>query len=456
MAPGVAQLVVMMTVILRFSRNLRLNALVLVALSICARSPVLADDLPALPVDSGAVVAAATESGFLTAADFETIDDPYVGTVLVGRPDDGQAISVVIFEGPEGPTQVQIIMLPPWENIARRIDIAASIADLLVSRPDYLPPPPPVVAGTEPMEPMATWLYGLMYEAWLGWPGAEQRLVRERDGIAVIVEGTPPDNWSITFAVDRDYGDETWPATTSALDPPGVAEARELIRVGEYDAAADVLLPLSEAEIPQAARLLGDMYRFGRLGTPHAEDATDWYLIASRFRLPIAVWSLAAMKTENWGMFFVSNFKGPILDRASEVGSADALFLLSGTQPGVNYMRPPGVTAFDQALEAAQWGLLQAQFDMARRYAEGDGVDADPVEAYAWSLAALAATDPGLDYIPARALADDLRQPLDEDQAARAEARAAELVTGPPPWPPEGRLVPGMEGYTSEPAAEEP
>ncbi|MBC6439112.1 MAG: sel1 repeat family protein [Rhodospirillales bacterium] len=432
-------------------------AILAVALLIRGASPVSADaqTMTSLPISNDGVVETAAASGLLGPDDFDVVADPYVSNVLVGMPPNDEEFSIVMIPGDAGPTQIQVIMTPPWEDVSARVELAAGLAEQLFTVPDSPAPPPPVQTGLEPMSPMAEWLYGLLYEAWLGWPGSEQRLIRVRDGIAVIVEGTPPDNWSITFAVDDGYADASWPGIAPDVEPAGVTAARELIRSGDYRDAHDLLLPLAEQSVPQAAFLMGDMYRFGRVGVPDIETATDWYLIAGRYRHPAAVWALAAMHTEGWGSFFLSNFKVPLLVRASEIGSPDALYLLAGAQPGVNYMRPPGVTSADQILQTAQWGMLQAQLDIAARYANGDGVEADPVEGLAWAMVAVENTGPGLDYIPARALVDDISRNLDEAQQIAAAARAGELVPGLPPWPPEGRLVPGMEGY-EEPVAVEP
>ena len=96
------------------------------------------------------------------------------------------------------------------------------------------------------------------------------------------------------------------------------------------------------------------------------------------------------------------------------------------------------MTAADQARQAARWGLVAAQREMARRHAQGDGVAEDAVEALAWALAAREATGPGLDFIAVHRLAGELAQGLDDAARAQARARAAGLVTGPPPWrPPE-------------------
>ena len=403
---------------------------------LCAAS----ETSPPLPVTSTEVIHAAVASGLIGTEDFEAIDDPHVGPLLVGRPnmpdDPARTFSIIMFESGAGLTQVQFVMSVPWEGLDARLELAASIASLLVTLPSSLPPMPPVEAGLVSLTPMASWLYSLFYESWLGWPGSTKRLVRVRDGVAIIIEGTPPETWIMTLAVDRSFPDTTWPGEWSGADSPGVEEARLLIRQGEYRKARDILVPLAEDGDPQAALLMGDMVRFGRIGIPHIEHATDWYLVAARHRHPRAIWSLAAMLTERWGTFFINNLKGQLLARAEAAGSADALLVLGNTTPGVNYVRPPGVSASDQILNAARWGLLAAQHDMARRYAAGDGVDADAVEACAWAMVALKNTDPGADYLYSRQLLADLASRLDEPGLALARERAMDLVTGSPAWSP--------------------
>ena len=85
----------------------------------------------------------------------------------------------------------------------------------------------------------------------------------------------------------------------------------------------------------------------------------------------------------------------------------------------MNYVRPEGVTAADQILQAARWGLLAAQHDIASRYAEGNGVAANPVGAYAWALVALENTGPGADYIFSRQLLDELGNKLDAAESPK-------------------------------------
>ena len=397
-------------------------------------------DSPPLPLTSTKVIHAAIASGLIGTEDFEAIDDPHAGPLLVGRPgapdDPARTFSIIMFEDGPAPTQIQFIMSAPWGGLTDRLELAADIAGLFVTLPSSLPPMPPVEAGPVNLTPMASWLYSLFYESWLGWPGSTKRLVRVRDGIAIIIEGTPPETWIMTVAVDRGFPDTTWPGVWSGSDTPGVTEARLLIRQGEYRKARDLLEPLAEDGDPQAALLMGDMVRLGRIGIPHIEHATDWYLVAARHRHPRAIWSLASMLTEGWGTFFINNLKGQLLTQAEVAGSADALLVLGNTAPGVNYVRPPGVSASDQILNAARWGLLAAQHDMARRYAAGDGVAADAVEACAWAMVALENTGPGANYLYSRQLLSDLVSRLDDAGLALARERSMDLVTGPPAWSP--------------------
>ena len=424
---------------MNFVAGLFLSVLVTIMSPATATDPYDPSIMAPLPITAETVVARATENGILTPDEFVDIRDPHVGKLLVGRPDredgSGTAISVIVFDQPSGPPQIQIIITAPWENLTPRIELAASIVSELVSLPTYLPPPPPTEIEPEPMSPMATWLYGRMYEAWLGWPGLEQRQVRVRDGIALIFEGTPPENWSITLTMNQNYRNEPWPETWNTNEPPEITQARDLILAGEYGAAAALLFPLAADDNPQAAVLMGDMYRFGRLGPPEIKAATDWYLVAGRYRHAYAIWSIAALVTEAWGRFFISNLKAPLIVSSARAGSANAFFVLAGTSPGVNYVRPEGVTAADQYLQAARWDHLAAQHEIAGRYANGEGLERDPVEALAWALVARNNTPPGRDYIFSRQFADNLARGLTDDEIMQAETRARQLLAPPPVWP---------------------
>jgi hypothetical protein len=261
------------------------------------------------------------------------------------------------------------------------------------------------------------------------------------DDIAVIVEGIPPDVWGITIVPDDGYTDWTWPGHGASEDSEQVAQARLAIRHGDYAAAMDLLEEPAKAEDPAAAALMGDMYRLARLGVIDNETAADWYLVAGRFRYAPAVYSLATASDEGWGMLTLNGVRMPLLVDAAELGEPDAIYILSGQDNGIFYVRSEDLTKFDQAQMAATWGLLAAQLHVAARYAAGDGTAPDPVLAYAWASLALANVEPGLDYIRAHQLAVDLKEGLTPDQIAEAERLTETLVTGPPPpdqIPPQG------------------
>jgi TPR repeat protein len=271
-----------------------------------------------------------------------------------------------------------------------------------------------------------------MLESWNGWPGSPQRVVRTLGDVALIIEGVPPDIWGVTIVADDGYGDWTWPGFSPDSDSAEVAAARLAIRQGDYAAAMALLEAAGARDEAAAGALLGDMYRFGRLGAIDQQAAANWYLVAGRHQYGPGIYGLATMSQEGWGILFMNSLRLPLIVDAAEAGMADALYLLSGQENGVFYTRPPGVTAFDQVKMTAEWGLLAAQLDLAERYARGDGVEPDPMLAYAWAVAALENTDPGLDNIRSHQLAADLRNGLSGAQIAEAKRIAETLVTGPP------------------------
>jgi len=412
---------------------LAILAVLPVWLPTCAQA---ADDLAIAP---DAVVETIVGTGILGEADFKTIDDPYIGPIVVGgaaevEADVATGISAIIYPGEQGSEQIQFILREPWGGLAARVEAMAAILTQLVGS---TPAAPEFSAEDDPLRdslsPAAQWLYGLMMESWLGWPGTPQRVVRVIDGVAVIIEGLPPDIWAVTFVPDAGYADWTWPGFSPATDSEEVRAARLAIRAGDYQAAMPLLEAAADRDEPAAAALLGDMYRLGRLGPVDQQLATNWYLAAGRQKYGPAIYGLAMMSDEGWGVMFMTGVRLPLLVDAAEVGTADAVYLLSGQDDGVFYVRNEDLTKFDQVKMAAEWGLLAAQLDLAQRYATGDGVEADPRLAYAWAVAALANTDPGLDYVHAHKLAADLRAGLSDAEAAEAERLAETLVTGPPP-----------------------
>jgi len=385
--------------------------------------------LEPLPVDETAVIAAAVATGMLQDNDFDAIDDPFAGPLLVGRPgaSDGSAVSLILFRGKDGPEQIQLVLQAPWGDMAEKMELAGALLRLLVTVPD----PNPTVVETPAFADMsreAQWVLGLLSEAWAGWPGSPSRQVRGLGGIAVIAEGNPPDNWVLTIAVDAGYEDANWPGPDPAGESERVAEARLALRAGDYPLAHAILRRDGLQEDPPSLALLGDLFRFGRLGRTDQQTATNYYLTAGRVQYAPAVYALATMSDIGYGVLTLDGIRYPLLERAAANGSADALYLLSGAQTGVFYQRPEGVTPLDQVTEAAMMGLLAAQIDLANRHADGDGVEADPVAACAWALVAVANTDPGVDWIRSRALAAEYEAALSADQLAEARALADRLL----------------------------
>ena len=418
-------------------RLCRRVTVLLTALAVVLPLPGLAaDDLPIAP---DAVAEAFVERGILGADDFRPIDDRYVGRLFVGGAaeagaEEATGISVVIYPGEDGTRQIQFVLRPPWGGLAARVEAMAAVLSDLVGA---TPAGPEFSAEDDPlrgsMSPAAQWLYGLMLESWLGWPGSPQRVVRVVDGVAVIVEGLPPDVWAVTIVPDADYADWTWPGFSPDTDSDEVRRARLAIRHGDYRAAMPLLQVAADRDEPAAAALLGDMYRLGRLGSVDQEQAANWYLDSGRHKYGPAILGLAMLSEEGWGVLVMNGVRLPLLVEAAQVGMADAIYLLSSQDNGIFYVRAEDLTKFDQASMAAEWGLLAAQLDLAQRYAAGEGVEPDPVLAYAWAVAALENTDPGLDYIHAHRLAAELRDGLSDAQIAEAQGLAETLVTGPPP-----------------------
>ena len=385
--------------------------------------------LEPLDVDSDAAIGAAVGTGLLAPGDFESVTDPHVGQLRVGRPAGSApaAVSVVLFEGESGLEQIQVVLQKPWGDLPDKLRLAGALLELVVA-PAAIPEPNPVIVASPQFAGLdrgAQWLLGLFSESWAGWPGSETRQVRDLGGIAVIAEGTPPDFWMLTLVVDEGFADANWPG--EAGDSEAVARAREALRVGDYETAHGILRSDGIPDDPVALALLGDLHRFGRLGRADQQTAADYYLRASRTRYPGAVWPLAVMSNTGYGVLTLDGLRFPLLETAAEGGHADALFTLSAQQEGVFYQRPEGVTPLDQVAAAARLGLLAAQVDLANRYAAGDGVETDPVAAYAWALVAVANTDPGIDWIRSRELAARYKQGLTGRQLADAHEMAERL-----------------------------
>lgn len=400
------------------------------ALLVTVAVPARAQDVTApLPFTTDQVIAAATASGLLDAADFHAVDDPYVGPIVVGSPpgEDGAAVSVLLIGGGDHPDQVQVVLQKPWGDLSAKLTLAGNILALVGPMPD----PNPTMADSPTMAALpreAQWAAGFLSEAWAGWPGSTARQVRVIDGVSVIAEGYPPDYWVLTLAPDGDYPDATWPGPDPAADVPAVAQARLAIRAGDYAAAHELLRDPALQDDAAAQTLLGDLQRYGRLGKANQQMASNYYLRAGREQYPPAVYALGTMTSDGYGVLTLDALRYPLLIIAAENDSADALFMLSDKEEGVFFQRPEGIGPIDQVTEAARLGLLAAQVDLANRYAAGDGVDADPVAAYAWALVAIENTDPGVDWIRSRQVADEYSRTLSGKQRADAHEMANRLI----------------------------
>ncbi len=414
----------------RIATALQAMAMTALALVMLGAWPVQAQEEPsALPFTTEQAIAAATASGLLDAADFRAVDDPYVGPIVVGSPsgDDAAAVSVLLIGGGDHPEQVQVVLQKPWGDLSAKLTLAGDMLALVGPMPD----PNPTMADSQTMAALpraAQWAAGFLSEAWAGWPGSTARQVRVIDGVTVIAEGYPPDYWVMTLAPDRGYADATWPGPDPAADVPAVAQARLAIRAGDYQAAHALLYDPSLEDDAAAQTLLGDLHRYGRLGKANQQLASNYYLRAGRVKYPSAVYALATMTSDGYGVLTLDALRYPLLIIAAENDSADALFMLSDKEEGVFYQRPEGVGPVDQVRQAAVLGLLAAQVDLANRYARGDGVDADPVAAYAWALVAVENTDPGVDWIRSRQVADEYSQALSGKQRADAHEMANRLL----------------------------
>ena len=117
------------------------------------------------------------------------------------------------------------------------------------------------------------------------------------------------------------------------------------------------------------------------------------------------------------------------LRQAAELGDAEAQFDLAylyykaGTDPAISGVTQSDKLAADWYRKAADQGHVRAQYNMAVLHLHGDGVDRDPVEAYAWLLQAA-----GNGHEASAELIKELNGILNPKQIEAARARAGELA----------------------------
>ena len=117
------------------------------------------------------------------------------------------------------------------------------------------------------------------------------------------------------------------------------------------------------------------------------------------------------------------------LRQAAELGDAEAqydlayLYYKAGTDPAISGVTQSDALAAQWYRKAAEQGHTRAQYNMAVLHLHGDGVDRDPVEAYAWLLQASASG-----HETSAELIKELNGILNPKQIEAARKRAGELA----------------------------
>ncbi len=123
------------------------------------------------------------------------------------------------------------------------------------------------------------------------------------------------------------------------------------------------------------------------------------------------------------------------LRQAAERGDSESqydlayLYYKAGSDPTIIGVAQSYKLAAQWYRQAAQQGHTGAQYNMAVLHLQGEGVERDPVEAYAWLLHSSSAG-----HEPSMALIEELDKVLNAKQIDDARAKSAELgVTSPKP-----------------------
>jgi len=166
----------------------------------------------------------------------------------------------------------------------------------------------------------------------------------------------------------------------------------------DYANAHGLLLPLAEAGNADAQTLIGFMYRTGLLGMADYDQAAVWFEAAVEQQHPDALFNL--------GLMYFQHELELTDGRATRYAFSEA--------------------AFARFNDAAKLGHADAQLYLGHMYAEGMGVERDPIEAYKWYQ--IAAWQRNSLATSAR---DSLSANLSSDQLheAKESARAYETAT---------------------------
>lgn len=145
-------------------------------------------------------------------------------------------------------------------------------------------------------------------------------------------------------------------AEAEAVEAAALANANEAFSNRDYAGALELFLPLAEAGNADAQTQLGLMYRTGLLGMPDYDQAALWLEAAVAQHHPEALFHL--------GLMYFQHELEPTSGRVTRYALSEAAFI--------------------RFHEAASLGHADAQLYLGHMFAEGMGVDRDPIEAYKW------------------------------------------------------------------------
>ena len=230
--------------------------------------------------------------------------------------------------------------------------------------------------------------------------------------------------------------------------------------------AIDLLTRAANLDFPRAQQSLASLYERGVHGAPQPNLAIQWYRLAARQGLPEAQYSLARLSAADTGNRASLEQALAWYHQASAAGLAQADNNLAHMyEQGLGVARDPeravalyrraadkglavaqnnlGImlqygrgTPVDLAGAAAAYGAAAraghafGQISFATCLANGTGIDRNPVEAYAWLVAAARGHDRSARKV-AREFMDSLASVLDSADRRRAILRAGNLVRAP-------------------------
>lgn len=178
---------------------------------------------------------------------------------------------------------------------------------------------------------------------------------------ALIVTVSIAIGGSSAMARPGDEADEIEAANAAAAEAEiaaakGLNNARAAFDDRDYARALDLLLPLAEDGNADAQTLIGSMYRTGLLGMPDYDEAALWFEAAIEQQHPDALFNL--------GLMYFQHELLPPDGSATRYAFSEA--------------------AFTRFRQSAELGHSKAQLYLGHMYAEGLGVERDPIEAYKW------------------------------------------------------------------------